>query len=50
MMRGMRGLSEGVARAPVRLSNIGNVERGGGTPRWFAMLLSSSVLSKMVWW
>lgn len=38
------------ARSPVRLLNMGSVDRGGGTPRLPAMFLSSSVFPRMVWW
>ncbi len=52
MMRGMLGLSDcsGGAPSPVRLLNMGSVDRGGGTPRIPAMFLSSSVFPWMVWW
>ena len=52
MMRGMLGLSDwrGGGRSPVRKLNMGREDRGGGTPRAPAMLLSSLLLPWMVWW
>lgn len=51
MMRGMLSDCSGEALSPVRLLNIGNVDRGAGMARFPAMLLSSSVFPWMVrWW
>lgn len=52
MMKGMVGLSErsDAALSPVRLLNMGSVDRGGGKRRFPAMSLSSSVFPWMVWW
>lgn len=52
MMRGMLGLSDcrGGPSSPVRLLNMGSVDRGGGARRFPAMFLSSSLLPWMVWW
>lgn len=51
-MSGTLGLSErrGGASWPLRLSNMGSVDRGGATLRFPAMFLSSSLLPWMVWW